>query len=161
MQFGILEESSDLLDDHLWTTRRTRPIEKYLYRRVRLRACAAEAVSAPRRREIHKKNRRQSACICGRRTLPDSSEAVFTLMLHQILATIPCSNCNKSLSFKFRTIGRESFPTAVRDGREFAAMPQVGKLQMAFRGPIIATGRFTPGTPAWRFRRKFAVCAQA
>jgi len=71
-----------------------------------------------------------------------SSSATFPLALHQILATISCFNCNKRRSFKFRTIGRQSFPMAIREWREFAAMPLFDKLQMAFCGPIIAPAGF-------------------
>jgi len=46
------------------------------------------------------------------------------------------------LSFHFRSIGSQSFPMAIREGREFAAMPPFGKLQIAFCGPIIATAGF-------------------
>src|SRR5438477_105081 len=38
----------------------------------------------------------------------------WTLTLHKILATIPCFNCNKRLSFKFRSIGGQSSPIAIR-----------------------------------------------
>jgi len=77
----------------------------------------------------------------------------FTLMLHKIIAPIPCFNCNKKLSLNFgRSAGNHL--QGPFDGREFAAVPLFGQLQMAFCGPIIVTAAFTVALALPRVQEK-------